>query len=203
MGLFSTCDYKCSECTYLDLNKRENGKYFCEKEYDYVRANELSCYNFCRAYSRNYGEIKRAEEFSENYNNNSRCYITTIVCKLLQHKDYNYCLKVLRKFRDEVLQKNDYGFKLLIEYDIVGSKIAGNLEKDNARLSIATTLYNNFIVPIVQCIENNWYEDAVALYKDMTERLINLYHVNYSEPDNIDNIDINKSGHGCLVYKNN
>lgn len=202
MGLFSVCDYKCSECTYLDLSKREYGKYFCEKEYDYIRANELSCHNFCRAYSRDSGEIRRAEEFSENYNReSSHCYITTMVCNIMQQRDYCYCLKVLRKFREDVLRKSTEGIELLIEYDVVGPEIASNLEKDNARLSISTTLFNNFIVPTVQCIENKCYGDAIVLYKGMTERLMNFYHINYIKPDNINDIDVAKCGHGGLVYK--
>lgn len=201
MGLFSTCDYKCSECTYLDLNKRENGKYYCEQEYEYIRATELSCNKFCRAYSRGSGEIRRAEEFSQSYNSGSGCYITTMLCHILQKRDYNYELKTLRKFRDEILKQSEDGAKILIEYDVVGPQIASNLKKDNARVSIAATLFNNFIIPTVQCIDNKWYDDAITLYKGMTEKLMKFYHIEYIEPNNIDNIDINKSGHGQLVYK--
>lgn len=200
MGLFSSCDYKCSECTYLDLSKREYGKYYCEKEYEYVRANELSCSKFCKAYSRDSSEIRRAEEFSHDYESGSGCYITTMLCHILQKEDNNVYLNTLRKFRDEILQKSINGSKILVEYDIVGPKIAALLEQDHARVSIAITLFNNFIIPTTLCIDNNWYDDAVTLYKGMTQKLMEFYHIKYVEPKNIDMIDMTKSGHGRLVY---
>ena len=201
MGFFTIDEHKCSECTYLNLHKRESGKYYCEKEYEYVRANELSCFRFDKASKRSEGEIRRAEEFSENYN--SGCYITTMLCNILQKEDNNIYLNTLRRFRDEILQKSTDGSKILVEYDVVGPMIASNLAQDHARISIATTLFNNFIVPSVVCINNGWYEDAITLYKGMTERLMNFYHIEYTETINLDMIDVTKSGHGRLVYNKN
>lgn len=203
MGFFTIDEHKCSECTYLDLHKRESGKYYCEKEYEYVRANELCCSKFCEAYSRNTSEIRRAEEFSASYNSSSGCYITTMLCNILQKEDSNTYLNTLRRFRDEVLQKSTDGARILVEYDVVGPMIASNLAQDNARISIASTLFNNFIVPTVDCINNGWYDDAITLYKGMTERLMNFYHIEYTETINLDMIDVTKSGHGRLVYNKN
>lgn len=200
MGFFTIDEHKCSECTYLDLSKREGGKYYCEKEYEYVRANELSCSKFCEAYSRNSSEIRRAEEFSHDYESGSGCYITTMLCHILQKEDSNTFLDTLRKFRNDVLQKSMDGAKILVEYDVVGPKIAALLANDHARVSIATTLFNNFIIPTTLCIDNNWYDDAITLYKGMTQKLMEFYHIKYEEPKNIDMIDITKSGHGRLVY---
>lgn len=48
MGFFTIDEHKCSECTYLDLSKREGGKYYCEKEYKYVRAMNLVVVSFVK-----------------------------------------------------------------------------------------------------------------------------------------------------------
>ena len=192
---------KCSECTYLDPNKcYSNGTFWCEKKLEYVYANQEECYRFCRAYSRPDSVSKSYEEFSVNKTSNSGCYLTTMLCKILKLPDNNKYLNNFRNFRNNVLQKDEKYREILAEYDIVGPIIADALNNDPLNSQISITLFYNYIKPINSLINDNKNDNAVNLYKEMTNSLKNLYKVNMNLSSfEVDNIDINESGHG--IYK--
>lgn len=195
--------YQCAECTYLDLNSGDcYGKFYCERKYERHFASDPECGRFCRAYSRDYGTIQNALEYS-NSHTSSGCYITTMLCNILMISDDYLHLNEMRNFRNKTLQKDDKYKELLVEYDIIGPKIAEFLSKDPLKEKLAIQLFFKYIVPIIKAIKSQNNDEAVNLYVAMTNFLKDLYGLNgvsISKME-IDAADINKSGHGSYQKK--
>ena len=101
------------------------------------------------------------------------------------------------------MQKNEKYKPLLVEYDIVGPKIAEALNSDPLKNKIAKIYFENSIVPITQLINNKEYEKAVNTYYIMTLNLKNFYSINNISisTEDINNADINNLGHGKYIKK--
>jgi len=194
----------CAECTYLDLSDGNSyGAFWCNNKCERHLATDPECGRFCRAYSRSDSTIKNAIDCSNSHNNSGGCYLTTMLCTILKMNDNNEYLETIRAFRNNILQKNDKYKQILVEYDIIGPEIAKILNNDPLKEKIAEVYFYKYIKPIKFLIENNKYDEAVNLYVIMTNSLKNLYGLNsYSITiDEIDNADIEKSGHGKYIQK--
>lgn len=191
----------CSECTYLDLSTGDiYGEFWCDKKLERHKANELECYRFCRAYSRDSSVAKSAYQYSVEHSKKGNCCLTTMLCSILKMPDNNPYLNTIRNFRNNYLTKNDKYKPILVEYDIIGPEIAINLNEDPLRYQIAANMFYKFIRPITKLIKENNYENAINLYITMTNNLKELYNVNNPiSLEIIDNADIKQSGHG--IYK--
>lgn len=145
--------------------------------------------------------INNALDMSKSYQQDSPCYLTTMLCSILNLKDDNIYLKTIRNFRKNILEKDEKYKSLLVEYDIIGPKIAESLKNDPLRKTIADRFFNKYIVDIFYYIINNEIDKTVTLYTEMTNSLKFFYNLNnYSVTiDEINNADILKSGHG--IYK--
>lgn len=194
----------CAECTYLDTqDKNDSGAFWCNMKLERHLATDPECGRFCRAYSRNENTISNAIEYSNNHTNSSLCYLTTMICNILKMNDKNIYLETIRNFRDNVLKNDEQYKQLLVEYDIIGPKIASALDNDPLKDKIAQMYFNYYIIPIINLIQNNKYKEAVNKYVDMTAKLKSFYNINdYSiSIEDINNADINLSGHGKYVQK--
>lgn len=194
----------CAECIYLDISDGNNeGAFLCKEKTDRYLSTVIECGSFCRAYNRNSSSINNAIEFSNSHNSGSGCYLTTMLCSILKMPDNNIYLETIRSFRNNILQKDDRYKRILIEYDIVGPKIAKALSNDPLRYRIAKIFFENDIVTITKLIENKEYSNAINAYLKMSIKLKNFYGVNNYEVtlDEINNADIEKSGHGRYVQK--
>ncbi|MBQ9072498.1 MAG: hypothetical protein IJY25_05020 [Bacilli bacterium] len=192
----------CSECTYLDLTSHDlNGKFWCETRLERHSACDLECYRFCRAYSRSSSEAESAYRYSKEHTDGSGCYLTTMLCNILEMPDDNYYLETMRKFRKNVLQKDEKYKPLLVEYDIVGPKIAEALNNDPLKYQIALKYFNEYIIPVINILRENKNDEAINLYMKMTNSLKNFYNLGNISPTTleIESADIEKSGHG--IYK--
>jgi actin-related protein len=135
--------------------------------------------------------------------NNSRshssggCYLTTIMCQILNYADDNYYLQTLRNFRDNVLKQDVKYYPLLLTYDVIGPMIAYHLSQDKDKEIIAKTMFEKYIIPSVNAIEENKTSIATNIYVAMTNVLAEKYNINTKiitiEPHTI---DINTLGHG-------
>ena len=194
----------CAYCTYLDLeNCNSDGKYWCDRQLERHFANDPKCSSFCKAYSRADSAIKNAIDIAKSHQEEPLCYLTTMLCSILKLKDDNLYLKTIREFRKNVLQKDEKYKPLLVEYDIIGPKIAESLSNDPLRRKIAEVHFYKYITDIFYYIINNNTEEAVYEYKQMTNSLKSFYKLdNYSiTTEQIDNADIEKSGHGKYIQK--
>lgn len=103
------------------------------------------------------------------------CFITTVTCEILDKKDDDVVMNGLRKFRDEVLQKDEKYAEILQNYDVVGPIIANKLKEDKDREKIAETVYTHVLSPIAGLVESGEEEKAVEAYYQMTLLFINYY----------------------------
>lgn len=192
----------CAECTYLKIEDgHSSGKFWCDRKCERHYATDPECYNFCEAGRRESCTINNAIEISKKYTEDTGCYLTTMLCNILKLPDDNLYLNTLRNFRKDILQKGEKYKQLLVEYDIVGPKIASALASDPTRKTIAALYLNNFIIPTIKFIVAEEYDKAVDKYYQMTNNLKNFYSLtNYDvTEEQVLNADIENSGHG--IYK--
>lgn len=193
----------CAECTYLDISSGDTyGKFYCEKKWERHLATDTECGNFCKAYNRDNSSIRNAIEYSNSHTSGG-CYLTTMICNILGLPDNNSYLNTIRNFRNNTLQKDIRYKSLLVEYDIIGPKIAKALENDPMKISIARAMFSKYIEKIIIFINIGKLNDAITNYIEMTNSLKYLYKL---ENENItqlkiENADINKSGHGKYKVK--
>ena len=187
----------CAACTYMKENG-SGGKYWCERKGQDMPADTSRCYSFCEAYSRS--NYTRENMIDCSKNAGSGCYLTTIMCKLLNYPDNNYYLNTLRKFRDEVMKTNPKYIPLLITYDTMGPMIAYELENDKHGKEIANTFFTHYIVPSVSAIEEGKNETAINIYKAMTFSLAEHYNIGQNMVT-YNNYDLETLGHGKVRRK--
>jgi len=195
-------DKICGSCTYLDLDYGGNcyGKYYCNKKWDRHLATDTACSSYTMAYSRSKSAIDNAIDFS-NSKNSSSCYITTLLCGILNLSDSNYYINTLRNFRNNYLKNSEYN-NLLVEYDVVGPIICRYLENDKHNKLVAAKLFYNYISPIVSFIYDKMYKDAIVRYMMMINKLKDLYGINRCVTAlEIKECDIDLAGHGKYIKK--
>lgn len=193
----------CAACTYMS-DDLYYGKYYCSIKGDYRCACDSKCYNFCEAYGRsNYARENMYQNSQSSMS--SGCYLTTIMCQILNYPDNNYYLNTLRKFRDINMQTNPNYIPLLLSYDIYGPIIAKNLSNDKHKKEIATLYFNEFITKAVSAIEENKEQQAIDIYVAMTNSLANHYNINTNiiipTKCELDTYDIKTLGHGKTLTK--
>lgn len=192
----------CSTCTYLKVDgDTKNGAFWCESKKDWIYANEVECYYYCTAYSRPSRVADKAKQYSIDSQKSGGCYITTMLCKILSMNDNNFYLNMLRNFRNTHLQNNREGLKILIEYDLIGPKISQMLEQDPDQFHIAYTLFNNYIIPTCQYINEKKYNEAISKYIEMTNKLIVYYNLNKDLDIKVEEYEANQCGHGIIRKK--
>lgn len=186
-------------CTFLEWKSGLfSGDYWCAKKDCSVDTDTY--YKYCRNYD--YGDcpIYKKED-------NSGCFITTIVCQILKHPDNNKLLNNFRCFRNNILQKNEKYYDILKQYDVIGSMIASAIYNDNNREEMANIIYNEALIFIDKLIKEGKYDIAVEKYFVTTLALINYYGLKreYNKIRdngyNYDNFIPNISGHGMKKLK--
>lgn len=194
----------CAECTYLNVGQGKGdlyGKFPCDLKYERHLATDPECSRFCTAYDRDYYTIQNAISYSNDHSGGSNCYLTTMLCNILKMPDNNIYLETMRNFRNNVLQKDEKYKPILVQYDIIGPRIASYLNMDPLKEKIAQNYFNNYIINIVNFINEKHYDAAISFYISMTNALSYLYSLNsitISEEE-INNCNINEAGHG--IYK--
>lgn len=113
-------------------------------------------------------------EFITNQNSSSggSCFISTVVYHAVNRDDDCYELQTLRYFRDNVLLKDKNGIELVNEYYQIAPKIATRLEGKNDNV-LYQYILDNYLSKTIGYIENQDFENAIALYKDMVSFLEN------------------------------
>lgn len=195
----------CSECTFLNPDscyKSYDCKYWCEARLEYHYANEQDCYRFTRAYSRSDSVADSLRRKSEESQRSSGCFITTMVVDILKQNDKSDDMMKLREFRNNILIQNEKYKKALVEYDVVGPEIAVKLITDSNKVQISKNLYNMVICNVIKLYEKKRYDEAVALYADMTSLLVSGYGITKSvTKEEVDDALITSCGHGKYVKK--
>ena len=130
-------------------------------------------------------------------NQKSGCYITTVVCKILEEKDNCFCLRWLRFFRDKVLKQDEKYAELLYQYDHLGPQISYYLMLDPYKEELAHVLLDYYIKPITEFIIHKHYDEAIENYIQMTKELQKRYSIDQIDYNN-EYQDLTNAGHGIV-----
>jgi len=170
---------KCMYCDCMDLSDRNDyGEAYCTEKRTYYDPDSSVCsyyYTPCSE-STSYKEYENERE-QEEYDNPSICYITTIVCDILNKGDNCYELNTLRQFRDNYMLKDKSCLKILLEYEIVGPLIARCIKSDSNKERVANYIFNMHIIPTVNLLIDNSYEEAIKSYTLLVKTLIEYYQI--------------------------
>lgn len=140
------------------------------------------------------GKCMNITRYAKNMNNQaSACYLTTMISTILGQPDNGDALNTLRNFRDGYMANHPETYPILIEYDMIGPKIAKELQSDPINMLVARDFYNLYIKPIVAHIKNEEYGIAILKYQYMTNRLKNFYHIDDEITEKI-NVNIKTLG---------
>lgn len=175
---------RCGSCRHFEAGAciNQNTKYYCDwyKAYYYP---DDSC---------------------DHYSTTApTCYITTMVCDVLGYGDDCEGLKVLRDFRDNVLQKNVAYLPLLMEYDVVGPQIAHCIKEEYDKThdkELWQKCYEHYLVPTIDFIKNNEFDKAIIKYNNMINSL-KVYFGITDQKITIENYDMSVGGHGYIKKK--
>jgi len=99
------------------------------------------------------------------------CYVTTAVCESIGKEPGCYELQVLKNYRDGYLETLPDGHALVEEYYDIAPTIVKRIEKQGNRDEIYRGLYQNYIMPCIQDIENQKYETCRERYQKMVKGL--------------------------------
>ena len=172
---------QCGSCGYFEMND-----------------GNPSLKGHCSWYKTYYYPNETCGHYRKKGSASGGCYLTTILCHRLGKSDDCDELNTLRKFRNEVLQKDEKYQELLFEYDTVGPKIAKELEKED--ITIVQGLFSKFVQPVVRFIKENKCEEAISRYRTMTKSLEDYYCLSLDTCITKD-YDYSKGGHGKVLVK--
>ena len=189
----------CAACTYMKENNN-CGKFFCEMKNTYRSAAERRCYNYIEARRRSNDQREYMIYISQH--SGSGCYLTTIMCKLLNYPDNNEYLNTLRFFRNNVMQTNPNYMPLLLLYDNIGPEISKRLETDPNGKEIATVFFTNYIEKAVNAIDEGKNNTAINIYTAMTKTLADKYEIPVPIIKVDKDINPTELGHGYTRKRN-
>ncbi len=143
----------CADCAKMNLNDENQwGEFWCGERGRYYPGSDNTCSYF----------VER---------NGGGCYLTTIVVNCLGYDDYCQYLQKLRRFRDEVMKKDEKYESMLREYNLIGPVLAHSIETDADRMSLAKRLFKNYISPVCGLLDEGRNDEALELYKAMVVEL--------------------------------
>jgi len=105
----------------------------------------------------------------------SGCFLTTACVNILGKTDDCAELTTLRKFRDEVLKSSETGKKLIADYYNIAPDIVNAISLRSDKHAVYTDIYNQMIMPTIQCIEKDDKRGAISIYKNYTLNLKSRY----------------------------
>lgn len=103
------------------------------------------------------------------------CYITTAVCEGLEKPQDCYELKVLKAYRDGYLAGSPEGEALIARYYDMAPTIVKRVNRKKESKKIYQRLYEEYICPCVQLIEEGNNEACLEKYEEMVEMLREKY----------------------------
>ena len=147
----------CADCAKMNLNDQNRwGEFWCGERGHYYPGSDSVCGYF----------VERG---------GGGCYLTTIVVHCLGYDDYCQYLQKLRRFRDDVMKKDEKYAGLLKEYNQVGPCLVHRIEADEQKMKVAEYLFQNYIEPVCVLLDEGRHDEAVELYKTMVKELEEKY----------------------------
>lgn len=167
-------------------------------EYKFAGSNKKG---FCEWYRCYYYPDDSCNHQKNRKEDQTGCFITTIICDILGYDDNCDVLNNLRNFRNNIMQKDITYRPLLLEYDIIGPKIANNIKieyETNKDKSLWQKIYDIYLVPTSNLIKEAHNNKAVCKYREMVNILKEYYSLKLEMEDirKINNYDMSTGGHG-------
>ena len=106
------------------------------------------------------------------------CYITTAVCETFGKPDDCYELTILRNYRDGYLMDQPEGEEIIKEYYDVAPTIVKHINKNPEKSAIYQDVWDKYLHPCIQMIEDNKNEECKELYIQMVRDLQTEYFYN-------------------------
>lgn len=103
------------------------------------------------------------------------CYITTAVCESLGKGEDCYELNVLKEYRDHYLESTGEGHALVEAYYDIAPTIVKRIDRQEDRKAVYRNLYEEYLLPCIQKIEEQDYEACKAWYQKMVLELRERY----------------------------
>lgn len=155
-------------CPYYKFESRLfGGDYYCIKQ---EKAVDTDIYDkYCRNYDYTDCPIYKHQSSS------SGCFLTSACVTAKGLPDDCHELRTLRAYRDVWLSNADGGIAAISHYYIVAPKIVNAISKLPNSKDIYEMIYEKMVLPCVSLIEHEQYEEAYALYRNMTLQLAEEY----------------------------
>lgn len=112
---------------------------------------------------------------SSSNNSSSGCYLTTACVVARGLPDDCFELQTLRKYRDSYLKHRIGGEEDIRYYYDVAPKIVAAIDALENAKEIWGKVYEELIIPCIQCIGKKQYETAYRMYKSYTLHLGDEY----------------------------
>lgn len=103
------------------------------------------------------------------------CYITTAVCENMNKADDCYELTTLRNYRDEYLMQTEEGRNLVEEYYDTAPFLVQVLDMQPNAKELYHDIYQDYLIPCIQYIEQNKNEECKERYINMVRGLQKKY----------------------------
>lgn len=116
-------------------------------------------------------DYARREEDDCDKKGKGGCFVTTTVCDILGKDDQCFELKILRKFRDEVLLIDNDLRQLVFEYYNLSPVYVNKIINIENKRKFAQYLLDEHINCIIETIQDNDKYKAVFLYKNMLNKI--------------------------------
>lgn len=145
-----------------------NNHYACRKSQKDV--NEDIYRKYCRDYNYRECPIYKGESSSSG-----GCFLTSACVEAKGLPDDCKELTVLRSFRDNYLGKTENGSSEICAYYHVAPLIVEKIKSSAESMTVFEKIYNELVIPCVELIENNKYEEAHEKYRDYVVMLQNKY----------------------------
>lgn len=155
--------WECLDCALLDMNDTKWGDAYCKYYKRYVDPASRSC-----------------DHLVKKNNSGGGCYLTTCMCEVLGFEDHCNTLDSLRSFRDDYMKNDPECLPLLEDYDVVGPLICDRINSDDNKFRTAHVMLLEYVVPAIGFINNNDYDSAIEIYKNMTTDLMDYYGLDKS-----------------------
>ncbi len=159
------------ECEYYYWD----GDYCCawrKKKEGYSSIDDDTVHRYCWKY--NYEKCPRYKEAQEAKDPGG-CYLTSACVYARGLADDCYELETLRQYRDTWLQSTTEGKALIKQYYEIAPKIVSAINKTPNSRAIYDGIYEKMVLPCVQFIEEQKYQEALELYRAMTIQLAKEY----------------------------
>jgi len=138
---------KCKDCEYIDPTEKNGYKWYC-------------------TYRRTYedpDEIKECRYYKERGSGKGGCFLTTVCCEEKGLPDDCYELKMMRKYRDDVLKKTEQGQQIVDFYYEQAPRIVEQIKKSDMKKEICEWVFNE-IHKVIKQFENGHLNEAGNRY---------------------------------------